>query len=231
MLLLLNAVSISSSISANLGGEKSGSQIFSIDVHPVRVEVELQTGEIFRDPSEKFRMPAKIISGCVQVAEALHPDHLKYNRMEYIEAIGGHPSAICFVIYLPSDQYRELTSNIQSGFLPSTVTVYLVSDYRSGPITEGKWNNVDDNNRRVKIESISFGYILLKHDVDDDTDQVELKESVSQIATLLSREIQDQLLSIQAQLTSIRRETKELAGAVLLGSIIIAIAIIYFSKH
>jgi hypothetical protein len=87
-----------------------------------------------------------------------------------------------------------------------------------------KWNNRDKDNRRVKIEGVSFDYQLLKPAEDDETGEASGVASISDIANSRSREIKDQLVSIQ-------REIKGLSKILMFGCFIIIAAIAYFGTH
>jgi hypothetical protein len=200
-------------------------QTFYFSVYPAdRDHLDLETGEVFKHPNfgrtrRKPEKPEKdtSISAQLSVYEAKKQSDLAHNRMQYFGEVKTdedyNPSSISFTFCLPPRGFQNLETNIQNGVLPSTVVIGLehpLFDSKSHPLSYGweldgsgmKWRNKADEDQHVKIESISFGYEILKPALDDNTGLTIEREVTSpiELANQHAKELKDILLRVLTEI-------------------------------
>lgn len=220
-------------------------QVLYFSVYPDdRDHLDLETGEVFQNPGyarirRKPEKEDKTISAQLSVYEAKKEEDLAYNNMHYLGEIssdeGLHPSSISFSFALPPRDFQTLLTNIQSGVLPSTVQIDLEHPLfgepsESHPLQYGwepdgsgmKWRNKTTEGKKVKIESVSFRYEIIKEAFDSETGEPIALESTSitEVVNQHAKELKDKLAEVTTQIKYV--------GWIVLGA---AVLLILLSRH
>lgn len=73
----------------------------------------------------------------------------------YSDDQGVRVTGLVFLILTNKTDYSELIDNIRAGLYPSFFSVFIESELLND---EGVWDNVDKENREIKLENISISY-------------------------------------------------------------------------
>jgi hypothetical protein len=211
----------------------------SMDVYPQDNRyLELKTGGFFCNPEYPHGEKSKQkVFGFMHVIETFSDEHRPFpipNLMSYFETstsplVDTRDPAISFECFLPSDEFRDLTTNIRNRLMPSSVRVSLNAELfskesvlQSGWEPDGSgliWNNdpAASGKRAIEIEDVTFSYDALKSKKDEEDQSAETKN-------IDAEELKDQLKAIEESIAFHGRWLVLLVGIGAVASIVVAVA-------
>jgi hypothetical protein len=205
----------------------------SFDLIPLNEvdHLDLDTGEVFQDPSyaRLHKNEQKLIGASITINPLPDDSYYQYNDMSYFEEVKGDyssPSSIFFSVFIVPTAFRELVDNIRNGLLPETITIELSDNRKRVPLQHGwqpdgsgmVWHNIEQENRRVPIKGVLFGYAVVKAQYDEKHQLLPM-----QSYTLADR-INEQIAPIQTTLAEMSKQSRW----TMMGVVALVVIIVWF---